>query len=177
MSDEQKLRAASIPKVEPHQINRDDLADLISKAGAPPGPPDGPIGALPDGHWAKVAAYRQADAVIAALSHSTRDGEAKPSWFAVQSVSGTHIGMWQDETIARRVFNEEYPDGRFIPLYAAPQPAPVVTEDMVGSVLDQIGCVRLGIACRAPNITAATLELISRVEALTAALQKQESGE
>lgn len=62
----------------------------------------------------------------------------EPSWFAVQSVTGTHIGMWRNETIARRVFNEEYPDGRFIPLYAAPLPAPVVTDEMVETLYTAI---------------------------------------
>lgn len=50
------------------QLSRDDLAEIISKAGAPPGPPDGPIGALPDGHFLKVQAYKQADAVLAAFN-------------------------------------------------------------------------------------------------------------
>lgn len=49
-------------------LTRDDIAEIISKAGAPPGPPDGPISAAPDGHFLKVQAYKQADAVLTALA-------------------------------------------------------------------------------------------------------------
>lgn len=48
-------------------LDCDYFAQIIHDAGAPPGPQDGPISMLPDDHWVKVRAYRQADAVIAAL--------------------------------------------------------------------------------------------------------------
>ena len=105
-------------------VDRDELAQLIHDAGAPPRPPCPPIRSLPETHFVRVAAYRQADAVLALRAAGT-----EPSWFAVQSVSGAHVGMWEDEGIARRVFNDEYPDGMFIPLYTSPAPLPVGVTD------------------------------------------------
>lgn len=64
------------------------------------------------------------------LSTLSNAPQQEASWFAVQSVAGAHIGMWQDERIARRVFDEEYPDGSFIRLYASPPPAsPAPSQD------------------------------------------------
>lgn len=76
-------------------------------------------------------------AVMALEIQSRRQSPAgvEPVWFAVQSASGAHIGMWQDVLIARRVFEIEYPDGKFIPLYADPPPkATTITEEVRGKI-------------------------------------------
>lgn len=70
-----------------------------------------------------IEVVRQAQS---ALDLSPAEGE--PSWFAVQSVTGSHIGLWRDEQIARRVFEQEYPNGALIPLYSAPS-NPVVSDE------------------------------------------------
>ena len=99
----------------------------------------------PDGRWVRV---HTAEKFVASgpvrwwpthwkpihASERSKEGEAKPSWFAVQSVSGAHVGMWRDERIARRVFNEEYSDGRFIPLYAVPVPV-TITDEMANAAI------------------------------------------
>lgn len=44
----------------------------------------------------------------------TTSGDNRVVRYAVQSVTGSHIGMWNDEDIARKVFREDYPDGEML---------------------------------------------------------------
>lgn len=49
------------------------------------------------------------------------EGEG-PDFYAVHSVTGSHIGLWKDEVFARNVL-KEYEGGTITPLYAHPSPA------------------------------------------------------
>lgn len=75
-----------------------------------------------EGYWSSDKTYEE----------SPRTEAVQPEWFAVNSVTGSHVGMWRDEKIARRVFEQEYPNGALIPLYAHPplSPVPIVTGEM-----------------------------------------------
>src|SRR6478609_3061482 len=48
----------------------------------------------------------------------------KADFYAVWSVTGAHIGMWADPEIAAKVFQNEYPDGKLVPLFTRPAPMP-----------------------------------------------------
>lgn len=84
-----------------------------------------------DGHWMRpgdVAGVRVKGGLEEAKAAAEADYRTRvlsaleteavePSWFAVQSVTGSHIGMWRDRSVAVGI-KREYPDGELLELYA-----------------------------------------------------------
>ncbi|SDG83868.1 hypothetical protein [Pelagibacterium luteolum] len=99
-----KLELKKAQREEPvlnKALDRGYLAQLISDAGAPPGPQDGPISMLPDDHWVKVRAYRQADAVIAALGGQVAPDPEKSFYDTVTDLPSDDLADYLQKKIIR----------------------------------------------------------------------------
>ncbi len=78
------------------------------------------------------------DAVIAALSHVQAPAEpCGKFWYAVHSVTGVHIGLWDNAHWANAVL-AEYPDGT-VTVLREYSPAPQIDDAAVERALDEAG--------------------------------------
>lgn len=87
------------------------------------------------------ALVKEIDAALTPAPEAPKDGEGLPGvmprYFAVQSVTGVHIGMWENGKIASEVLSE-YPGGKIIEMvdvHAVPRATPSPGADFRAGLL------------------------------------------
>ena len=87
------------------------------------------------------ALVKEIDAALTPAPEAPKDGEGLPGvmprYFAVQSVTGVHIGMWENGKIASEVLSE-YPGGKIIEMvdvHAVPRATPSPGADFKAGLL------------------------------------------